>query len=267
MNRRKLLKQSALGAFLLARPWGNGLRAQGLQMERGAPAPEPIPEPHFPDRLHLFVWRNWELANVDRMAKVLGTTPEKVLEIGASMGLPTKPHLTEDQLRRIYITVIRQNWHVLPDDQLMELLGWDPQHYEYTLKEDDFLWIKLGLLKPRCERLRYEEPSAAAQRRAAEIKRQVRETFGSAIDDPGEPAFQFVADLSSTRTPAMRNPASLPAEGEVDLSRGWSLRQPGEGAGIPGRVLEGFRRYLQSAFGCEVVMARRERAPCQGAWM
>jgi hypothetical protein len=98
------------------------------------------------------------------------------LEIGASMGLPTKPHLTEDQLRRIYITVIRQNWHVLPDDQLMELLGWDAQHFEYTLKEDDFLWIKLGLLKPRCVRLRYEEPSAAAQRRAAEIKRQVRET-------------------------------------------------------------------------------------------
>ena len=77
------------------------------------------------------------------------------------MGLTTKPHLTEDQLRRIYITVIRQNWHVLPDDQLMELLGWDPQHYEYTLKEDDFLWIKLGLLRPRCGRLRYEEPSAA----------------------------------------------------------------------------------------------------------
>ena len=158
-------------------------------MERGAPAPEPIPEPHFPDRLHLFVWRNWELANIGRMAKVLGTTPEKVLAVGAAMGLPPKPHLTDDQLRRIYITVIRQNWHVLPDDQLMELLGWDPQHYEYTLKEDDFLWEKLGLLKPRCERLRYEEPSPAALRRAAEIKRQVRETFGSAIDDSGSRRF------------------------------------------------------------------------------
>ena len=38
----------------------------------------------------------------------------------------------------------------------------------------------------------------------------------------------------------------------MDLSRGWSLRQPG--AGIPGQVLERFRSYLQSAFGCEVVM-------------
>jgi hypothetical protein len=252
MDRRKFLGQSALGTLLLARPWGNGLRS--VQMERGAPTPGPIPEPHFPDRLHLFVWRNWELANADRMAKILGTTPENVLAIGVSLGLPAKPHLTEDQLRRIYITVIRQNWHVLPDDQLMELLGWDLQHYEYTLKEDDFLWIKLGLLKPRCERLRYEEPSVATQQRAAEIKRQVRETFGSAIGDPGEPAFQFVADLSSTRTPAMRNPASRPAGDEVNLSRGWSLRQPGEGAGIPSRVLEGFRSYLHSAFDCELVM-------------
>ena len=266
MDRRKFLGQSALGTFLLARPWGNGLRAQRLQMERGAPTPEPVPEPHFPDRLHLFVWRNWELANADRMAQVLGTTPEKVLEVGASMGLPSKPHLNEDQLRRIYITAIRQNWHVLPDDQLMELLGWDPQHFEYTLKEDDFLWVKLGLLKPHCGRLRYEEPSRAAQRRAAEIKRRVRETLGSAIDDPGEPAFQFVADLSGMRTPSMRNPASQPAEGEVDLGRGWSLRQPGEGAGIPGRVMEGFRSYLQSAFGCEVGVAE-EKAPMPSSWM
>ena len=252
MHRREFLGQSALGTFLLARPWGSGLRARGLQMEQGAPTPEPVLEPHFPDRLHTFVWRNWELANLDRIATVLGTTPERVSALGASMGLPAKPHLAEDQLRRLYITVIRQNWHVLPHDQLRELLGWDSQHYEYTLKEDDFLWIKLGLLKPRCERLRYEEPSAAAQRRAAEIKRQMRATFESTLDDPGEPAFQFVADLSSTRIPAMRNPASLPAENEVDLSRGWNLRQPGEGAKILSRLLEEFRSYMRSAFGCEM---------------
>jgi hypothetical protein len=255
MERRRFFQQSALGTFLLTAPWSNGLRVQGLQTEQGTPAPEPVPEPHFPDRLHLFVWRNWELANADRMAQVLGTTPEKVLEIGASMGLPPKPHLNEDQLRRIYITVIRQNWHVLPDDQLMELLGWDRQHYEYTLKEDDFLWIKLGLLKPGCERLRYEEPSVAARRRAAEIKRLVRDAFGSVIDDPGEPAFQFVADLSNTRTPAMRNPASQPSAGEVDLSRGWSLRKPGEGEGIPSGVMVEFQSYLQMVFGCEVGLA------------
>src|ERR1019366_2232283 len=124
MNRRKFLCRSAAGSYLLGGARTGEFSTLGLQIERGSPSPAPIPEPHFPDRLHLFIWRNWELANTDRVAKVLGTTPENVLELGASMGLPPKPHLSEDQLRRIYITVIRQNWHVLPDDQLMELLGW-----------------------------------------------------------------------------------------------------------------------------------------------
>ena len=77
MDRRNFLGQIVLGSFLLDEPLGDELFAQGMQIERGSPTPVPIPEPHFPDRLHLFVWRNWELANADRMAKVLGTTPEK----------------------------------------------------------------------------------------------------------------------------------------------------------------------------------------------
>jgi len=35
-------------------------------------AAPPITETHFPDRLHQFVWRNWELANTARMAEVAG---------------------------------------------------------------------------------------------------------------------------------------------------------------------------------------------------
>lgn len=118
-------------------------------------------EPHFPSRLHLFVWRNWELANADRMAKVIRTTPETILELGAAMGLPAKPRLSDDQLARIYITVIRQNWRVLPEEQIIELLGWTRQRFEFTLKEDDFLAGKLGLKKPRCAELVYTPPTTA----------------------------------------------------------------------------------------------------------
>src|SRR5579875_1002623 len=94
-------------------------------------------------------------------------------EAGASMGLPKKITLSDDQLRRSYITVIRQNWHILPDEQIVQLLGWSFQEYEYHLKEDDFLWAKLGMLKPHCETLHYEVPSSEAKRRAAEIRRLV----------------------------------------------------------------------------------------------
>ena len=125
--------------------------APGTWLLRACARPQgspPLPEPHFPDRLHLFVWRNWEIANVDRLARVAQTTPEKILELGASMGLPAKRRFTGEQLRRIYITVIRQNWHVLPRDQLIELLGWTPEKLEFTLKEDDFLSLISSALSP-----------------------------------------------------------------------------------------------------------------------
>ncbi len=231
------------------------LEAQEAPIEQGAPTPLPIPEPHFPDRLHLFIWRNWELANTDRLAKVLETTPKKVLEIGASMGLPKKIELSEDHLRRIYITVIRQNWHILPDDQLMELLGWNVEEYEYHLKEDDFLWAKLGLLKPKCEKLRYSPPTPVARRRAEEIKEIVRKTMGASINGAGEPAFAFIERLSSTRITSRRDPSSKPAENEADLSVAWTLLAPLPGSGVPPYLVKNFQTYLSAAMGCNVALS------------
>ena len=108
MERRLFLSRSMLVAFLLTEPRKSLIDSQGLCSEKETPALEPVNETHFPDRLHLFVWRNWELVNTERLAQVLGTTPDKVLEIGAAMGLPKMPRLSRDQLRRLYITVIRQ---------------------------------------------------------------------------------------------------------------------------------------------------------------
>jgi hypothetical protein len=252
MNRRKFLEWSAVCSFLLAGRRLNCSADQEPEIERGPPTPEPLAEPHFPDRLHLFVWRNWELTNLDRMAEVLRTTPDAVLEIGDSMGLPPKPLLTEDQRRRIYITVIRQNWHILPAVQLMQLLGWDQLEYEYHLREDDFLWMKLGELKPHCELLQYKEPTAETRQFSARIKQLVKEVSGPELDDPGEPAFQFVADLSSPAIPALPSSQSKPFKREVALNRGWTVRKPGQGSAVPPRVLEEFQEYLRSAFGCDV---------------
>jgi hypothetical protein len=251
MHRRDFLSRTSLGALVLADSWPSWLRAQQISLEKGTPAPEPIPEPHFPDRLHLFIWRNWELANSDRLAQVLGTTPAKVLEVGASMGLPKKVELTQDQLRRIYITVIRQNWHILPDEQLMQLLGWDAKEYEYHLKEDDFLWIKLGLFKPHCEPLKYEEPSPEAKRRAQEIRRLVEETLGPVVNEVGEPAFAFVQQLSDATPIPSRDKQSKPSVNEVDLSQGWILLRPAEDSGIPFALIERFQNFLEKAMGCE----------------
>ena len=252
MDRRRFLEQGAFYALVLAKPLPGWLDAQGAPIEQGSPTPLPIPEPHFPDRLHLFIWRNWELANIDRLARVLGTTQDRVLEIGKSMGLPKKVELSDDYLRRIYITVIRQNWHILPDDQLMELLGWNVQEYEYHLKEDDFLWAKLGLLKPKCERLRYSPPSQLARKRTAEIREIVRETMGSSIDAAGEPAFTFIKRLSDTQITSLRDPLSKALEGEIDLSAGWTLLNPTPNSEVLVHLANDFRTYLDVAMDCEL---------------
>lgn len=156
------------------------------------PAPEPLPNPHLPDRLHAFVFRNWDLVNVDRMAQVLRADPGDIVRIGRSMGLPEKRDVTDEEWRRSYITIIRRNWHLLPYEQLTALLGWDEARLAYTLREDDFLWVKLGSLKPRCEVLRYVEPDEDTRSRAAWVKEVIREAFGPALLDAGEGRFAFV---------------------------------------------------------------------------
>jgi hypothetical protein len=150
-----------------------------------------IPEPHFPNRLYQYVWRNWDLANLDHMAEVVAARPVQLAELARQMGLPAKRELRADSLRRIYITVIRQNWHLLPESQIIRLLGWDAERFAFTLKEDDFLEHKLGLAKPRCEELRYSKPDAAERKRAAEIRASVR------VPDLGQRRFTFVDELSA----------------------------------------------------------------------
>ncbi|GMU22119.1 MAG: hypothetical protein AMXMBFR13_22070 [Phycisphaerae bacterium] len=162
------------------------------------PAPQALAAPWFPDRVHTFVWRNWESADLARMAEVLSTTPERVGAIGRSMGLPPHVAPTEEQRRRGYITTIRRNWHLLPYEQLLMLLGWTPEQMATTLKEDDFLWVKLGRLKPASEPLRYAAPSEAAQSRSARIKAIVEANFADELARPAQPRFAFVRELSQT---------------------------------------------------------------------
>ena len=160
---------------------------------------QPIPEPHFPNRVFQLVWRNWELANTSRIARVLRTSEDNVLALGASMGLPPKRLLSPDQLRRLHITVIRQNWHLLPRQQLIQLLGWDRPKFEFTLKEDDFLDIKLGP-KPDCEEVFYRSPSSEELHRAGRMREILQERLGSRLQEPGQEPFHFVRELSRPGT-------------------------------------------------------------------
>ena len=175
-------------------------------LPKGA-APKPVSFPHFPSRLHAFVWRNWPLVTVDRMARVVGAKPAEIKRLGRAMGLGAPPRITRDQQARSYLTVIKRNWHLLPYEQLLDLLDWNAEQLAFTLREDDFLWVKLGNLKPQCAPLRYQPRDETMLRREGEIARIVREEFPKGAAHAEEPLFGFVAQLSRMPTqPSTINP-------------------------------------------------------------
>ena len=168
--------------------------------------PQALRIDHFPDRLHAFVWRNWPLVPLERMALALRARRQYLERIGLSMGLGRQRCISQDQWRRSYITIIRRNWHILPYEQLLALLDWTQERLAFVLREDDFLYIKLGSLKPKCEPLMYSPPDACARARAGEIACLMRAHFPGGICAAEEPLFAFVNELSQ---PA---PASRPKE-------------------------------------------------------
>jgi len=194
MNSRCLIVSLAV-IFLFGTGYGAEVLPKG-------PTPFPIEFKHFPDRLHAFVWRNWEMVPPKRMAEVLDTTAENVLEVGQSMGLPMHVAPPAEYQERGYISIIRRNWHILPYEQLLTLLGWDAERLAFTLREDDFLWIKLGSLKPACPLLRYAGPDEATLKRCAEIRAIVLSYFGDEFAKPARPRFDFLTEMSSVDEPS-----------------------------------------------------------------
>ena len=174
------------------------------------PQPEPVPLPHFPSAIHAYVWRNWQLVSTERLAEVVGAQPGDVVRVGRAMGLAGPPAVTDEQSARLSTTIIRRNWHLLPYEQLLALLGWTEGELAYHLREDDFLYIKLGRLKPHCTPIAYQPPDEAALAREREMAATVAEAFPGGVGVSADPPLGFVERLS--RPPAKaKPPAGEPA--------------------------------------------------------
>ncbi len=156
-------------------------------------APKALDCLHFPVRYQAFIWRNWEIAPVKRLAEVLDTSEKNVLASASAMGLCVPPQVEKAWLERGYLTIIRNNWHLLPYDQLLQLLGWDAARLAYTLKEEDFLWAKMGRLKPACAPMRFRPLSADERRRTAELKKTFRGHFPTKSRAYLEKPFAFIS--------------------------------------------------------------------------
>ena len=222
LNRRNFFKSTslAIGACGLAshgfiEGWAEaapGEQAGGLtaaDLPKGS-APKPVAFPHFPDRLHAFVWRNWQLVPARRMAEVVGASAGDIVRLGRSMGLAGPPRITVEQQRRSALTVIRRNWHLLPYEQLLQLLGWTAEQMAFTLREDDFLYVKLGNLKPAASRCDTSLPMPRRGTRARNCRRPARAVSREA-SAAGTASLRVregpVAATGPARTPAPQAPA------------------------------------------------------------
>ncbi|MGM9624245.1 MAG: hypothetical protein ACI3XM_00930, partial [Eubacteriales bacterium] len=132
-----------------------------------------IPNAHFPTRMQCFIFRNWEMISPSVLADVLGCDEETVLSLARDMGLPVPPDVNPDWIDKGYITIIRANWHLCTYEQLAALLGWDLERLAYTLREDDFLSVKLGNFKPDVPPIAYEALNEEQREQTKEIRRVI----------------------------------------------------------------------------------------------
>lgn len=183
--------------------------------ETGLPLGEPkpaLPLPHFPTRHQAVIWRNWGLVSADRLAQVLGTTPANIALSASELGLGEAATQAREHLwlQRGYITLIRQNWHLLPYPQLLLLVERTPEQFAYALKEDDFLWNKLGGFKPATEPVRWRPLTPTQAQCTAAIRERTRDVFIAPTPRPPEAPFAFLDSFGRCKPICKREPDAAP---------------------------------------------------------
>ena len=132
----------------------------------------PLQKEIFPQKWQTVVFRNYGLVSDEKLAKTIGISVPMLKAEAQRLGLTASYNPVWE--KRGYITLIRNNWYILPYSQLMTLLGYDEARLEFVLTNEDFLRVKLGEVKPYCEEVYYtpliDEEIAVTERLAKEIK-------------------------------------------------------------------------------------------------
>lgn len=173
----------------------------------------------FPSRMSAYVWRNWFCVPRARLAVVVGATEDDLAAVAVQMGLPADPVVEEEWRQKDYITVIRRNWHLLDYPQLMELVGKTREEMRFALLEDDFLFVKLGSIKPKCGPLIWDacELEDKALRHARErIAGILRETGADSFCG-GEPRFAFIREYTTVPASPQEEESRAGAQSPFDL--------------------------------------------------
>lgn len=147
---------------------------------------------NFPQLWQTVIFRNYRMAPSENIAKVLGCTIDDVEREAARLGLRTGA-ADPKWLTRGYITIIRNNWNVLPYEQIMTLVGMAEERFDFVINKEDFLWFKLGKYKTQCDEVKYSPLTDEEIARTEEIAKTVK-----ALDTSERKMFDFFADTADT---------------------------------------------------------------------
>ncbi len=131
-----------------------------------------LPSLTLPTAWQTVIFRNYGYVRTARIARVLGCDVETIRNEAHRLGLSDACYC-EDFEKRGYITIIRNNWYLLPYEQLLELLNFSEEKLAFVLKNDDFLDVKLGKFKPLCQNVRYAPLTEEQLRLSAAISQTV----------------------------------------------------------------------------------------------
>lgn len=123
----------------------------------------------FPKPWQAVLWRNWGLVPIDRIARVLQADECQLREAAGQLGLDPNRQADPAWIARGYLTIIRENWHLCTYEQICTLLDMHEETLAFILKEDDFLWHKMGQFKPRVDPPVYRPLSEENLRRTREL--------------------------------------------------------------------------------------------------
>ena len=130
----------------------------------------PVP---FPTRWQAVIFRNYGLVSTENIARAIGTDRETVEQEALRLGLDGIDY-DPNWFSRGYASIVRANWHLLEYSDLQTLLGVSEEELAFSLKEDDFLDVKLGCFKPDVKTPRYAPLTGEEEAITEEIGKWVK---------------------------------------------------------------------------------------------
>lgn len=109
-----------------------------------------LPPHPFATDWQAVLFRNFGTVSVSALAKVLKTDEKTVEAESKRLGLEGITY-QPDWKEKGYITIIKNNWHLLDYAGICTLLETTEEQLAKTLFDDDFLFVKVGNFKPEVE--------------------------------------------------------------------------------------------------------------------